>query len=169
MGPVYTEADRLLADAGEPLITIGDVVTYHLIKGGQVPKVAVVDERTQRGSIDQEITAGITGFDRSIAVRNQAATLSAELLTALAEAISSPETVVLEVEGEEDLATLPALLAAPDGASIVYGQPDEGMVLVPVNATTRGRARDLLQRMAGDTAQALALLNVAGNPDGANT
>ena len=38
------------------------------------------------------------------------------------------------VEGEEDLATLPAILYAPPGSVVVYGQPDEGSVLVKVNS-----------------------------------
>ncbi|MFC6726763.1 DUF359 domain-containing protein, partial [Halobium palmae] len=59
----------------------------------------------------------------------------------------------------EDLATLPAIVAAPLGASVVYGQPDQGMVHVPVTEETKAEARDLLARMDGDVDAALALLD----------
>jgi uncharacterized protein (UPF0218 family) len=64
------------------------------------------------------------------------------------------------VDGEEDLATLPALVAAPTGASIVYGQPGEGMVLVEVDLTSTDRARDLLSRMRGETRRLWSVLSV---------
>jgi uncharacterized protein (UPF0218 family) len=64
---------------------------------------------------------------------------------------------VLHVEGEEDLAAVPAVIVAPAGASVVYGQPGEGMVLVDADEV-RDEARDLLRRMDGDPEQALSLL-----------
>ncbi|MHB8605670.1 MAG: DUF359 domain-containing protein, partial [Thermoplasmatota archaeon] len=55
--------------------------------------------------------------------------------------------VVVEVVGEEDLAALPAILAAPAGAVVAYGQPNQGVVCVVVDDASRARARDLLSRM----------------------
>jgi hypothetical protein len=89
-------------------------------------------------------------------VANPQATLSADLLTELRAAIdraADGETTVLVVEGEGDLAALPVLVAAPDGASLVYGQPDEGMVLATVTPEVREGALDLLERMDGDPAR----------------
>ena len=51
------------------------------------------------------------------------------------------------VDGEEDLAALVVLSVAPDGAVVVYGQPDEGPVLVRVNDEVRGSAKTLLDKM----------------------
>ena len=65
---------------------------------------------------------------------------------------------MLDVEGEEDLATLPAVVAAADGTGVVYGQPDEGMVLVRVTPETRAEMADLLERFEGDADAALSLL-----------
>jgi hypothetical protein len=72
-----------------------------------------------------------------------------------------PSPVTIDVDGEEDLATLPAILATPVGGSVVYGQPDEGMVLVAVTPAARREARSLLGRMDGDPEAALALLEAA--------
>jgi len=97
-------------------------------------------------------------FDREVRVVNPAATLTAELLTALRTALDSNGTTLLGVDGEEDLATLPAVVAASADASVVYGQPGEGMVLVPVSAATRERMRALLSRMDGDSERLFSML-----------
>jgi hypothetical protein len=162
MGPVYADADRLLADAGDPLVAVGDVVTYHLLRADRRPDVALVDGLTEREAVDEEVWAAIRGFDRRVEVHNPAATLSAPLLAALRAALSragaGEGTTVIVVDGEEDLAALPAVLAAPDGASVVYGQPGEGMVLAGVGPEDRAAARDLLERMSGDTTRAFEAL-----------
>ncbi|QLG61173.1 GTP-dependent dephospho-CoA kinase family protein [Halorarum salinum] len=150
LGPVYVETDALLADAGDPIVAVGDVVTYHLRVAGRDPDVSVLDGRTKREAVSEEIAAVLAGGNPRIEVENPPATLSADMLDALREAIDRDENVVIHVTGEEDLATLPAIVAAPDGASVVYGQPDEGMVLVPVTPETRAEARDLVGRMDGD-------------------
>jgi hypothetical protein len=162
MGPIFTDAEELIERAGDPLVAVGDMVTYHLLEAGRVPDVALVDEHTERTAVEAEIWDAIGGFDREVTVSNPAATLTAELLTALREAIerADDESTLVVVDGEEDLASLPALVAAPRGASIVYGQPGEGMVLVGVKRETTDRARDLLSQMDGDTRRLWSVLAV---------
>ncbi|MFC6823988.1 GTP-dependent dephospho-CoA kinase family protein [Halopelagius fulvigenes] len=160
-GPVYRRADRLLDDAGDPIIAVGDVVTYHLREAGRVPDVAVVDGQTKREAIDEEIRRAIAAPDDGIDAANEAGTIGEELLTALATALAEyDDPVTIVVEGEEDLATLPAVVAAPLGASVVYGQPDEGMVLVSVTEEAKLEMRTLLRRMEGDADAALDVLGV---------
>ncbi|MFC7070022.1 GTP-dependent dephospho-CoA kinase family protein [Halobaculum lipolyticum] len=160
MGPVYTDTERLLADAGDPIVAVGDVVTYHLRVAGRDPDVAVIDGKTEREAVGDEIAAVLDGENRRIEVENDPATLSRAMLEALAEAIADPDPVVIHVTGEEDLATVPALLVAPEGASVVYGQPGAGMVLVDVTSESKSRARELLGELDGDTAAALSALGV---------
>jgi uncharacterized protein (UPF0218 family) len=147
LGPVFTDADDLLADAGSPLIAVGDVVTYHLAQAGRPPDVAVVDGRTEREAVDEEIREGLPNLDRRVEVANEPATLSADLVGALVDAVRSGDRTLVEVDGEEDLAALPAIVAAPDGATVVYGQPGEGMVGVTVTSEVRAEVRALLERM----------------------
>jgi uncharacterized protein (UPF0218 family) len=52
------------------------------------------------------------------------------------------------VEGEEDLAALPALMLAPEGALVLYGQPGEGIVAVRAGRESASRAREIYSRMA---------------------
>jgi len=165
LGPVYEDAPTLLADAGRPVIAVGDVVTAHLREAGHAPAVAVVDGMTKREPVSEEVATALSDGDGRVPVENPAGTLTVELLVALREAVAAAEPSVLHVTGEEDLATLPALVLAPDGASVVYGQPDEGMVAVDAREA-RAEARDLLGQMDGDTARALAILD--GDTDDAN-
>ena len=158
LGPIYTDTAALLADAGDPIVAVGDIVTYHLLEGGRTPDVALVDGRTHRSTVDEEIEAAVGGFDREVPVENPAATLTDELLAALRDALADDGTTLLVVDGEEDLAALPAVLAVPTSGSVVYGQPDEGMVLVTPDGEARDRSRSLLERMDGDSDRALATL-----------
>lgn len=151
LGPVYTDAESLRSDAGSPLAAVGDIVTYHLLSAGRTPDAALVDERTKRSAVESEVREAIEGFDRRVSVANPAGTLSRALVEALRAGIDSDGTTLVDVDGEEDLAALPAVLAVPAGGSVVYGQPDEGMVLVTPDEGTRERARSLLSRMDGES------------------
>ena len=165
LGPIYTDAAALLDETGRPLIAVGDIVTYHLLHSGAQPTVALVDGKTKREAVDAEIREAIdTGaFDRHVRVRNPAGTLTVDLLTELRAALDHAtagegRTVIEVTEGEEDLAALPALAIAPGGAGIVYGQPDQGMVLATVDEAAREGVRDLLERMDGDVERVRELL-----------
>lgn len=159
LGPLYTDTEQLLGAASEPLVAVGDIVTYHLLEAGYTPAVALVDERTKRAEVDQEIREAVGGFDRRHTIENPPATITRALLDALVAAIEASGTTLIVVDGEEDLAALPAVLAVPAGASVVYGQPDEGMVLVTADETARERCRELIEQMDGPTDQALAMLS----------
>lgn len=176
LGPVTTDADALLdaADetrersgsaAGRPqLIAVGDVVTYHLREAGRAPDVAFVDGKTEREAVREEIATALgETTERRTAVENPAAALSTALLDALADALAAADPVTIEVAGEEDLAALPAMLAAPLGSTVVYGQPGEGMVRVAVTPETRRRALELFEGLDGDAAVAYEVLGV--DPD----
>ncbi|QAU13606.1 DUF359 domain-containing protein [Halorubrum sp. BOL3-1] len=177
LGPVTTDVAALVAavdetrerhgSAGEArarLIAVGDVVTYHLREAGRVPDVAFVDGKTEREAVREEIATALAATEgRRVSVENPAAALSAPLLDALADALAAADPVTVEVAGEEDLAALPAMLAAPLGSTVVYGQPGEGMVRVAVTAETRRRARELFEGLTGDAAAAYEILGV--DPD----
>jgi len=159
-GPVYTDAAALLADAGRPVIAVGDVVTYHLRRAGHAPSVALVDGKTKREAVDAEIREALSDPDHRRDVENPPGALSESLLSTLAEAVAADDPITIVVDGEEDLAALPAVLVAPVGATVVYGQPDEGMVRVDVTDDAKAEMRSLIERMNGDVAGALAALGV---------
>jgi len=160
-GPLYTDVEDLLADADEPIVAVGDMVTYYLREAGHEPHVSVVDGLTERAAVPDEVREGLEGAgELRIDVVNEPAELSRELLLSLREAVDAEEDTLLVVEGEEDLATLPAVLATPLGGSVIYGQPGEGMVLIRVTEAARAEMRDRLVRFDRGADAALAALGV---------
>lgn len=183
LGEIYTDPDALLAAVDEHaeataasdtstansdpstaaarLLTVGDVVTATLADAGRQPDIAVIDGRTEREPVDPAVEATLSALaGRRLSVTNPPATLSESLLTTLRETATGTDLpVTISVDGEEDLAALPSILALPDGASVVYGQPDEGMVHVPVRPAVRATARELLAEFDGDTDAAISLLS----------
>jgi len=145
LGPIYTDADSLLDGAGTPLIAVGDVVTHHLTQAGVNPDVAVVDGISEREQVAQDVLDGRPVLDSTVHVESDPATVSRQLLDALVDAIhAAPDrSTLIEVDGEEDLATLPAVLAAPIDATIVYGQPGQGMVRVDVSSGVKEQVQEL--------------------------
>ena len=148
LGPVLRGAAVATAVAKHRVvIAVGDFCAADLLSRGVDVRVAVVDGKTlRRGGASVTATPGFARF-RPMAVTNAPGTIARESWRALDEAFKTGDRVRLQVIGEEDLLTLPAILLAPDGACVVYGQPGEGAVVVPVGATARRRVRDLLGRM----------------------
>jgi hypothetical protein len=75
-----------------------------------------------------------------INVKNPAGTLTDELICALTYAVLHPP-VTINVDGEEDLAVLPLIIAAPLGAIVLYGQPHQGVVMRIVNREAQNTAQ----------------------------
>lgn len=152
LGPLFTDVGSLLESAGRPIVSVGDVVTAHLGRAGSVPKVSLVDDRTEREAVAEDVIADRPAADTVYEVENPAATVTEALVAAIESGLARDGSTRIEVDGEEDLAVLPAVLLAPDGATVVYGQPGEGMVAVSVGRGTRERCLELLSHLDRDTA-----------------
>jgi len=161
MGPVTTDAEAVITAAAKtrdrygtpdaPLIAVGDVVTAHLLSAGMTPAVAVVDGQTERRAVDTTVEETVAAGDgRRVEATNPAGTLTESLLRALASAIDDPDPVQIRVNGEEDLAAVPAILAAPTGSTVVYGQPGEGMVHVAVTPEATAATARRFDRFEGE-------------------
>ena len=141
---VTTAIERLRQLRPTRLIAVGDIVTAEFIEAGLKLDVAVVDFLVMRSPVDKKIRRTIDSFDvKIVRVKNPAGTITQELRTALDEA--KPPLKII-VDGEEDLATLPAVLSAPLGSVVVYGQPDEGIVIVEVTESKRREFKMLLEQ-----------------------
>ena len=139
-GELHQNIDEIL-----PLITdrivyaVGDVVTHNLQKRGIIPAIAVIDGYTMRLPCARMPVYG----GECIRVKNPAGTLTDDLIHALDHAVMHPPVTVL-VDGEEDLAVIPLVMAAPVGAIVLYGQPHQGVVLRTVSPEAKETARNLL-------------------------
>ncbi|TES84057.1 MAG: DUF359 domain-containing protein [Hadesarchaea archaeon] len=141
---VTTAIERLQQLRPTRLIAVGDIVTAELLEAGLKLDVAVVDFVVMRSPVDKKIRRTIDLFDAKIVrVKNPAGTITQELRAVLDEA--KPPLKII-VDGEEDLATLPAVLSAPLGSVVVYGQPYEGVVIVEVTESKRREFEALLEQ-----------------------
>ncbi len=150
-GDVYSTSDgrpeemvakRLDDETPICVIAVGDVTSSTLIDEGFVPDVCVVDGITKRGTFDKEFSAEV-----EYTVYNPAATIYPEAWSAMNTAIHDGKKSLMIVEGEEDLIGFPAVLLAEIGSVMLYGQPDVGIVWVPVNDQNKTITRALLEDM----------------------
>ena len=125
------------------LIAVGDVVTVELLASGLRPDVVTADFKVMRAPVDDKTRRAIDAHEvRAVRVKNPAGTITQELYGAF-ESIRPPVKII--VEGEEDLATLPAVLTAPIGSVVAYGQPNEGVVLIEVTEQKKHEFKKLLK------------------------
>lgn len=130
-------------------ITVGDIITKTLNEAGYKEKVSIVDfyvERKEQFKSFLEL-----GFQHNIVsyhVDNKAGSLSSSLLKTTKRIFQSKrgETVVLKVNGEEDLAVIPAVLAAPLGFTLFYGQSGKGVVKVDITESTKEKVYSIICR-----------------------
>lgn len=136
--PDFSEIIQFLAD--KKFSTVGDVVTANAFSSGLIPEIAIIDGFTKRSPYLQ--MPRISGHRFS--VRNPAGTLTDELESAIQKACSMRPSVIF-VDGEEDLSVLPLIQYLSDGEFILYGQPDEGVVVCEITSVLRTRSTDILK------------------------
>jgi len=127
------------------IIAVGDVVDENLRKVGIVPKLSIVDGRTKRRELD---SIEDRRREADLIVRNPKSTITRELWDAIRDSDYVDRKIF--IDGEEDLATLPAIFFAPEGAIVVYGQPDEGIVVVNVTEEKKKEVYSILLGMEGE-------------------
>ncbi|AGI47506.1 archaeal conserved hypothetical protein [Thermoplasmatales archaeon BRNA1] len=129
------------------IIAVGDVVSLTMRENGIVPLLSVYDGYTER----RELTGFAdlvrnTGLEETV-VSNPAGTVTSQLEDAVENALAGRSAGIIRVEGEEDLALLPCVLHAPEGAVVVYGWPGRGMKAVATDGSSRKWAEEMLGRM----------------------
>lgn len=158
-GPIVQSEDlKARLDGVDCVVAVGDVVSLTLKILDVTPRVFVCDYQTQRGlgggakgqaaneSGLYEMELGQWG-QVAFTVRNEAGSITREAWDAIRIAMATPAGPVrIHVQGEEDLLGIPCFLEAPDGAAVLYGMPNQGVVLVRVDAAFKQRVRDLLGR-----------------------
>jgi len=134
--------------SAKKVVAIGDMTAFYLLKASIVPDLLVVDNKTKRMAVSDHVIE-MLGHEsyRTVRVKNPAATISKDLIDQIQESLRGTEHVKIIVEGEEDLATLPAILYAPLGSVVVYGQPNEGSVLVDVTPERKLHIEKFMKQM----------------------
>jgi len=125
------------------VIAVGDYTSRKLRDAGARVSIYVIDGKTERrpsaifDASDLEVVRCV----------NKAGTLDPDACLKLHNLLTrkSVRNVVLAVEGEEDLLTLAAILSAPEGSMIIYGQPGAGSVIIRVSREEKEKAFKILE------------------------
>ena len=124
------------------MIFVGDAVSRNATARDLRRDVVIIDNKEMR--VQTKPLDASTG--RTFRVRNEPGTISSNAWAAVDEAVETGNAVVI-VDGEEDLLTLVAMAVAPLGSFVIYGQPDEGVVLVEVDDEARKKVHSFLEGM----------------------
>ena len=125
------------------IITVGDRTTEKLVNFGIIPSLQIIDgieKREKRDSIKLEGTTELT-------VDNPPSEITDSAIEVIKKAFSMTGSVRIMVSGEEDLLVLPVCVHAPENSVVMYGQPNEGLVIVKVTSEIRNKAQKLLDLM----------------------
>ena len=144
---LITKESQIEFLSSKMLVTVGDVVTATAIRYKIIPKLSIVDFKTKR---DEILPSMPNKWDRRISVRNEPGSISVDLWNSIETAFKSKGNTLIEVNGEEDLASIPAILMAPDGAIVIYGVPDKGIAVYEVGEHLRQMVISDMEKIRGE-------------------
>ena len=150
LGRVCSEKEAVQAakQAKGRVICVGDSCAYAMLQNSVEPRVIVYDLKTLRKRVSEDVANRLSGLPwKKARAANPAGFITDELFSVLENALGEKERVAIFVEGEEDLAALPALALAEEGELVFYGQPGQGIVCIRVSEETRSKAEKLLREM----------------------
>lgn len=132
------------------IVSIGDTVTFTILKHKIQPVFCIVDYKTRRGECEPEVLELIKSYGKkSIVVINPSGTISDDLWDVIKIAFEDLDEGGLRIEivGEEDLASLVAIFLAPSDATIIYGLPDKGVLVVKPTKENKDKVKEVLDKM----------------------
>ena len=132
---------RKLIPNGAYVITVGDRTTEKMIMFDLVPSLQIIDnqeKRKKRKMFDVGIVLS------HLQCSNPAAEITPQSIDVIKKAFSLDPPVRITVDGEEDLLVIPACIYSPANSVVLYGQPNEGLVAVPVTTEIRNTTKNIL-------------------------
>lgn len=125
------------------LISVGDTVSRNLHEQNIIPQLSITDNKSQRKQLPPKLFQA----KKVIQVKNPEGTITEEAVKAIQTALKDSEHAHILVDGEEDLLTLIVVVYAPENALVVYGQPNEGLVVLKVTKEKRAEAQQIWKAM----------------------
>lgn len=133
-------------DQNAMLIAVGDIVAASAQQAGRQADIIIIDGKTRRHKVEPEYAFSFAGINRKT-TQNPAGTITQEAVKTIEKALNDYETTHAEqlivVSGEEDLLAVPAILLAPLGSVVIYGQFDKGIVVTKVSEQNKKRVQNL--------------------------
>lgn len=163
LGPLYTGTEIpevIVRHKDDVTITVGDVTTHTFFAHGVQPTLAIIDLQVNRKPYQSFEAYKFPKKYRVVRVASGPGNITKEAIQAILEwskRVRQRERMVIVVDGEEDLLTIPAIIHASIGAIVFYGQPKGslwacgpefrgGVVAVPVTPEKKKEAIELLQQ-----------------------
>jgi uncharacterized protein (UPF0218 family) len=125
------------------VISVGDRTTEKMISFDLTPSLQIIDGQEKRKKKELPKSDNAT----EITVDNPAAEITPQSITVIKKAFTLQAPVRILVNGEEDLLVLPVCIHAPENAVVLYGQPNEGLVIVRITPEIRNKVQTLLDLM----------------------
>jgi len=125
------------------LVSVGDVVSQNMHEYNLHPQLSVIDHISLRDQAMPKLPPAET----TVYVNNPQGTITKEAIEAIKNALESNTHIHIEINGEEDLLTLIAVLYAPENSVIVYGQPHLGIVVVKASLERKAQVKQFLNEM----------------------
>jgi len=148
IGPVYTDMHEVISllQPRTILIAVGDIVAASAQQAGRLAEINITDGKTRRQNLEPTRANSFSEMTRRT-TENPAGTITQKAAKTIFAAISNYLTnhteQLIDVNGEEDLLAIPAILLAPLSAVVIYGQFDRGIVVVDVTEHNKKRAQYL--------------------------
>ena len=125
------------------IITVGDRTTEKMIEFDLIPSLQITDSQEKRTKREPPKLANAT----ELTVDNPAAEITPQSIEIIKKAFTMKPPIRLSVNGEEDLLVIPVCIHAPENAVVMYGQPNEGLVIVKITPEIRNKTQTLLDSM----------------------
>lgn len=132
-----------IADAAY-IITVGDKTTQKLVEFGIIPDLQIIDNLEKR--LPRDAPPLPTGTIE-MSCDNAAAEITEQSIEKIKKAFSLQRPVRLTVRGEEDLLVIPVCIHAPKNSIVLYGQPNEGIVIAHIDEGIRHKTQRLYDLM----------------------
>ena len=126
------------------IITVGDRTTENMLQLGLKPQVQIIDGLEKR---DQCLVPADDTVNTKLSCRNPPGEITEESIQIIQKAFSCESPVRIIVDGEEDLLVLPVCIFAPENSIVMYGQPNEGLVIVHVTPEIKAKVQKILDAM----------------------
>lgn len=126
------------------LITVGDRTTEKMLAFGLIPSLQIIDNQEKR--VRREPQKNDNTYTELVC-DNPAAEITPQSIDVIKKAFVSKTPVRLTVVGEEDLLVIPVCIHAPENSLVMYGQPNEGLVIVKITPEIRNKTQRLLDLM----------------------
>lgn len=124
------------------IVTVGDATTERMLGFNFMPSLQIVDGLEKREKRDPPKSTA-----QKFYCDNPAGEITNHSIDTIRKALGLKPPIQIIVNGEEDLLVIPACIYAPPNAIVMYGQPNEGIVIVRVTDEIRNKTKAILKLM----------------------